>query len=232
MPPSDFLEATLDSISVTNVGFILFLKVEEDSRKVLPVFIGANEAQSIAQALGDEPPPRPLTHDLLKAFLDSVDAVVTRVEITDLREGTFYGKVHILRSDVEESEFDARPSDAIALAVRFQAPILVARKVFEDAAVPVTEKPESPAASVREKDESEDAADDSETGEASEEIEALTGDAPAPSSSPTSSTSPAEHKPLSPVDALKAALDAAVRAERYEEAARLRDALKRMNAGN
>ena len=221
MPSSDFIEATLDSISVTNVGFILFLKVEEDAHKVLPVFIGANEAQSIAQALGDEPPPRPLTHDLLKSVLDSVDAVVTRVEITDLREGTFYGKVHVLRSDVEESEFDARPSDAIALAVRFQAPILVARKVFDEAAVPVTEKPEAPTVSVEK--------DEEDVGETREEIEALTEDA---LPTPSAPAAPPEHNALSPVDALKAALDAAVRDERYEEAARLRDELKRMNAGN
>lgn len=215
MPPSDFLEATLDSISVTNVGFILFLKSdgEEEKGRVLPIFIGANEAQSIAQALGDEPPARPLTHDLLKAVLESVDAVVTRVEITDLREGTFYGKVRVLRSDVEESEFDARPSDAIALAVRFQAPILVARKVFEEAAVPVTEKTE---------------ADEAVEGDGKGDAEASSGEASreeAPEPAP-------ERKALSPIDALKAALDVAVRAERYEEAARLRDELKRMNAGN
>jgi hypothetical protein len=212
---SDFLEATLDSISVTNVGFILFLKGEEESR-VLPIFIGANEAQSIAQALNDEPPARPLTHDLLKAVLESVDAVVTRIEITDLREGTFFGKVHVTRSDVEESEFDARPSDAIALAVRFQAPILVARKVFDEAAVPVTEKPEGTEPGDGEaKAEGADISDESETGEPAE----------APEAAP-------DRKALSPVDALKDALDVAVRAERYEEAARLRDELKRMNAGN
>jgi bifunctional DNase/RNase len=182
---------------------------------VLPVFIGANEAQSIAQALGDEPPARPLTHDLLKAFLESVDAVVTRVEISDLREGTFFGKVHVLRSDVEESEFDARPSDAIALAVRFQAPILVARKVFDEAAVPVTEKPETTGT-----EEADDPGGKDDGDEAS-------GDFSAEAAEPSP-----ERKALSPIDALKAALDAAVRAERYEEAARLRDALKRMNAGN
>jgi hypothetical protein len=150
--------------------------------------------------------------------LESVDAVVTRVEITDLREGTFYGKVHVLRSDVEESELDARPSDAIALAVRFQAPILVARKVFEDAAVPVTEKAETaeagdPADKVEGHDESLEPVEGAETAETLPERKA-------------------EGKPLSPVDALKAALDAAVRAERYEEAARLRDDLKRLNTGN
>jgi hypothetical protein len=212
--PSDFLEASLDSISVTNVGFILFLKCEEESR-VLPIFIGANEAQSIAQALGDEPPARPLTHDLLKAVLESVDAIVTRVEITDLREGTFYGKVHALRNEVEESEFDARPSDAIALAVRFQAPILVARKVFDEAAVPVTEKPEA-----------------AEAGEGEVKVEAMDISEEDEADAPEAAEAAPERKPLSPIDALKDALDVAVRAERYEEAARLRDELKRMNTGN
>src|SRR5690606_37429454 len=130
-------------------------------------------------------PARPLTHDLLKAMLESVDAVVTRVEITDLREGTFYGKVYVLRNDVEETEFDARPSDAIALAVRFQAPILVARKVFDEAAVAVREKREYGGE------------------EAGEDLEEASSAAEGKS----------EGKALSPGDALKAALDAAVRDE-------------------
>jgi bifunctional DNase/RNase len=203
-PSPDLIEARLDSISVTNVGFILFLKGDEEGR-VLPIFIGANEAQSIALALGEEPPPRPMTHDLLKSMLDSLDATVTRVEITDLRDGTFFGKVYANRDGIEESEFDARPSDAIALAVRFEAPIFVARKVFEEAAVSAV----TASSKGREADEGE--------GKSPEETE----------SQPLTPT-PA----LSPAEKLRADLDAAVREEHYEEAARLRDALRRLTAGN
>lgn len=202
--PSDFLEMRLDSISVTNVGFIVFLKPDEGDR-VLPIFIGANEAQSIALALGEEPPPRPMTHDLMKTVLEALDATVTRVEITDLREGTFYGKVRVLRNDIEETEFDARPSDAIALALRFEAPLFAARSVFEEAAVSVVARG------------SENAADDGGTpGEAD----------------PSDDEPAAPARALSPAEKLRAELDAAVAAERYEEAARLRDALRKLSAGN
>lgn len=213
----DFLELRLDSISVTGAGFIVFLKAEGESR-VLPIFIGANEAQAIALALGEEPPPRPLTHDLLKNMLDALDATVTRVDITDLKEGTFFAKVHLMRDEIEAHELDARPSDAIALAVRFDAPIFVARTVFEDAAITVVVKtsmedddPESPG--VAEDAESYELAIPSDD-EVTPEPEAA-----APEPPPT---------PLSPLEKLRADLKAAVRDERYEEAARLRDVLKRM----
>jgi bifunctional DNase/RNase len=205
----DFIEARLDSISVTNVGFILFLKGGDDKR-VLPIFIGANEAQSIALALGEDPPPRPMTHDLLKAMLDSLDAAVTRVEITDLNDGTFFAKVYVSRGDIEESEFDARPSDAIALAVRFEAPIFMARKVFEDAAVAVTSvgSPDAENIGMARR-----AGDEEPMPEETEAQQRTT-------------------KTLSPAEKLRADLDKAVHEEHYEEAARLRDALKRLSSGN
>jgi bifunctional DNase/RNase len=202
------IEARLDSISVTNVGFIVFLKGDDDAR-VLPIFIGANEAQSIALALGDDPPPRPMTHDLLKSMLDSLDATVTRVEITDLREGTFYGKIHMLRGGIEETEFDARPSDAIALAVRFEAPVFVARKVFDEAAVAIVSK---------------------ETGVKSESAE--TAETEAAMAEKTETKEPSAQPPPSPAEKLRAELDEAVRGEHYEEAVKLRDALKRLSSGN
>jgi bifunctional DNase/RNase len=202
------IEARLDSISVTNVGFIVFLKGDDDAR-VLPIFIGANEAQSIALALGDDPPPRPMTHDLLKSMLDSLDATVTRVEITDLREGTNYGKNHMLRGGIEETEFDARPSDAIALAVRFEAPVFVARKVFDEAAVAIVSK---------------------ETGVKSESAE--TAETEAAMAEKTETKEPSAQPPPSPAEKLRAELDEAVRGEHYEEAVKLRDALKRLSSGN
>lgn len=201
-PGQDLLEARLDSISVTNVGFILFLRVPDDSR-VLPIFIGANEAQSIALALNEEAPPRPLTHDLMKSMLESLEASVKRVEITAIREGTFFGRVHLERAGFEELDYDARPSDAIALALRYEAPIFVNREVFEEAAVPLASSEQA----------------EGDTGEAEDKERAA--EEPAP-----------DERPLSPAEKFKKELDQALREERYEEAARLRDAIKKLQMGN
>jgi bifunctional DNase/RNase len=222
-----FLELRLDSISVTNAGFIVFLKGENETR-VLPIFIGANEAQAIALALGEEPPPRPMTHDLLKSMLDSLDAIVTRVDIIDIKDGTFYAKVHMSRGDLEEHEFDARPSDAIALAVRYDAPIFATRAVFEDAAIKVIVKPT-------------DESDEAEDEEGPEALEIAEGDAgydvetdpEFAQARETKHITPEIHSlPLTPLEKLQADLNAAVKDERYEEAARIRDVLKRMGVGN
>lgn len=213
----DFLELRLDSISVTGAGFIVFLKAGGETR-VLPIFIGANEAQAIALALGEEPPPRPLTHDLLKNMLDALDAAVTRVDITDLKDGTFFAKVHVTRGDIEEHELDARPSDAIALAVRYDAPIFVARSVFEDAAITVVVK-----SSMDDDAEDTGVAEDAE----SYELAVPSDDEDTRESEPAAPPEPPS-APLSPLEKLRADLKSAVRDERYEEAARLRDVLKRM----
>jgi hypothetical protein len=79
-------------------------------------------------------PSRPLTHDLLKALVEALGAEVIRIIINDLKEGTFYARIH-LRRNGEELDIDSRPSDAIALAVRWGAPIYVAEKVIEKASV-------------------------------------------------------------------------------------------------
>lgn len=232
----DFLELHLDSISVTNAGFIVFLKTEGHSR-VLPIFIGSNEAQAIALALSEDRPPRPLTHDLLKGMLDALDATVTRIEITELKEGTFYAKVHVLQGEFEEHEFDARPSDAIALAVRFEAPIFAAAHVFEEAAINVVLKnaDENAEDSLDEAEDAFSADGDDENGEPDASVEivsdgALEDPARGPAEEHPRTKPSAPPPPLSPLEKLKADLQSAVRDERYEEAARLRDVLKRMGA--
>jgi len=202
----EFLEARLDSISVTNVGFIIFLKSEEADDRALPIFIGTNEAQAIALALNAEaPPPRPLTHDLMKTMLESLEVSVSRVEISDLRDGTFFARIHLDKAGIEDLEFDARPSDAIALALRYDASIYVSRKVFDEAAVPVITK----------------TGDDSEAEEESEGEEGLEGEAAI-----VENLTPAPM--LTPAQKLQEELEEALKAERYEEAARLRDAIKRL----
>src|SRR3954464_7400796 len=117
---NDFLEAKIDNISVSNLGFIVFLKADGDNR-VLPIFIGANEAQSIAIAYNNQVPPRPLTHDLMKNVLGMLDVEVTKVLVTSLAENTFYGRIYFKKESIEDLDIDARPSDAIALALRYKA---------------------------------------------------------------------------------------------------------------
>jgi len=111
-----------------NNTFIVILRDEENS-EMLPIWVGKPEASSISFALEDVTTPRPMTHDLMKAVLDAVDAKVISVVISDLKENTYYAKVHLTYEDSEYS-IDARPSDAIALALRTKAPIFANEEVI------------------------------------------------------------------------------------------------------
>ena len=109
-------------------AYALILKEVEGNRR-LPIIIGAFEAQSIALEIEGIKPPRPLTHDLMKNILESLDTELTEITISELKEGTFFALLSF-----DNQEIDARPSDAIALAVRFGVPIFVAEKVMDEAA--------------------------------------------------------------------------------------------------
>lgn len=111
-----------------NNTFIVILRDEENA-DMLPIWVGKPEASSISFALEDVTTPRPMTHDLMKAVLDVVDAKVISVVISDLKENTYYAKVHLTYEDSEYS-IDARPSDAIALALRTKAPIFANEEVI------------------------------------------------------------------------------------------------------
>ncbi|MEK7294673.1 MAG: bifunctional nuclease family protein [Nitrospirota bacterium] len=111
-----------------NNTFIVILRDEENA-EMLPIWVGKPEASSISFALEDVTTPRPMTHDLMKAVLDVVDAKVISVVISDLKENTYYAKVHLSYEDSEYS-IDARPSDAIALALRTKAPIFANEEVL------------------------------------------------------------------------------------------------------
>ena len=166
-------------------GFFVFLK-ERDGVRALPIFIGPLEAHSIASQFNNEPPVRPMTHDLFKSALDALGSTVEKIEVSDLAENTFLGKLH-LTSGGKSHVLDSRPSDAIALALRFAAPIYVAEQVMDKAGVVVK----------------------------SEEQESVKTEAQAPE--------------LSPLEQLKADLDLAIKEERYEDAARLRDEIKNLS---
>lgn len=107
---------------------------DEAAGKLLPIWIGPQEATAILMAIQGEQPPRPMTHDLMKTLLDEVGASVERVEITRIEDGTFYAEI-TLRTREGVRAVDARPSDSIALATRTGAPIWVADEVIEEAGV-------------------------------------------------------------------------------------------------
>lgn len=122
-------------------AYALLLKETYGNRR-LPIIIGSFEAQSIALELEGIKPPRPLTHDLLKNMIDHLGGTITEIIIDELKENTFYAKICLEVSSLT-SELDSRPSDAIALAVRSQAPLYVSEEVMKNAAfIPSSEDEE------------------------------------------------------------------------------------------
>ena len=116
----------------TGGAYAILLKEIEGTRR-LPIIIGAFEAQAIALEMEGIKPPRPLTHDLLKTLVDNLGANVVEIVVSELKDNTFYAKI-ILEASGFTNEIDARPSDAIALAVRTHAPIYVNELVMKAAA--------------------------------------------------------------------------------------------------
>jgi len=110
---------------------IVVLKDEEE-KFFLPIWVGIFEANAIALQLENVTTPRPMTHDLLRNMISELDARVTRVVINDLRDSTFFAQIRLITGD-KTLELDARPSDAIALALRTEAPIFVAQTVLDQA---------------------------------------------------------------------------------------------------
>ena len=113
--------------------FVVILK-DDVNNKWLPIVVGNTEAQAIALQLENVSPPRPLTHDLIKNLLESVKAKISRVVVSDLRENTYYALIS-MKLNGNSTDIDARPSDAIALALRMQAPIFVSDEVMSKASV-------------------------------------------------------------------------------------------------
>lgn len=161
--------------------FVVILKDDVNGRW-LPIVVGNTEAQAIALQLEHITPPRPLTHDLVKNLLETIEVKINRVVVNDLRENTYYALIS-LKGNGSQSEIDARPSDAIALALRMKAPIFVAEEVMKKA-------------SVNEK-------------EPAEQV-----DIPTPE--------------LDDLEKLELEMQKAINDERYEDAARLRDEIKKL----
>ena len=130
MTPVRMLIKGLMMDPVTNMPIVVLR--DEAGERTLPIWIGMFEAHAVALQLENSGSSRPMTHDLLKHVIEALDGTVTEVHITDVREGTFYALVYLVASG-ETVAVDARPSDALALALRTRAPVYVAAHVLEDA---------------------------------------------------------------------------------------------------
>lgn len=182
---------------------LVWLK-DKDQQIFLPIAIGNFEAVAIYMALHDEPPPRPIAYDLLRTILEGFDVRVEQVLVTALKDETFFAEITLVR-DGGSVCIDSRPSDALALALRVGAPVFVADQVVEEAGLPVEmEDPRLPVES-------------DEEGVAAF-LEAAGEDA----------SEKAPDQVVDQVVALKARLQEAVALEEYEEAARLRDEIGRL----
>ena len=182
---------------------LVWLK-DKDQQVVLPIAIGNFEAVAIFMELHDEQPPRPIAYDLLRTILEGFDVRVEQVLVSALRDETFYAEITLVR-DGETICIDSRPSDALALALRVDAPIFVADQVIEEAGLSIEmQDSQVPVEGVQ---------------DISAFVEAGAEDEPA-------------EEALDPlaqqVVALKVRLKEAVALEEYEEAARLRDEIGRL----
>lgn len=117
-----------------NRSYAVILK-ELDGDRRLPVLIGAFEAQSIAMAMEYMETPRPLTHDLITNLIKGIDANLSAVKIIKLKDGVFYSVLDIQSNKIGQREIDSRPSDALAIALRMHAPILVSKEIMNESIV-------------------------------------------------------------------------------------------------
>jgi len=201
----DYIQVDIFGLSLTSTvsggGFAVILKEVTGERR-LPIIIGQFEAQAIAYELENRKPPRPLTHDLLKTFLDTIGYGIESVAITELRDSTFYARIKLDNDLIDE--IDSRPSDAIALALKFAAPIYVSANVLDE----VGFVPEI-----------------SDEKNADESIENLSQKHP-------KDFEEQQDNPEEKLKGLKKDLDDAIANEDYEKAASLRDEIKKLNISN
>lgn len=131
--PGDYgdpIEVKVEAVFVTQGEQVQRFVLLTDGERKLPIFIGGFEATSIMSVLESQQPDRPMSHDLMKTVIEKLEGTLDRVVIDDLWGSTYYAKIYLVQDD-EEIEIDSRPSDAIALAVRFDCPIYVADGILE-----------------------------------------------------------------------------------------------------
>ncbi len=195
------VEAEIWTVARTDKGNAVLVK-PLGSERAVPIFIGQLEAQSILIGLGNVPMPRPLTHDLMIALLEKLNVSVERVDITELKDGTFYAQLQI-KQGMKKLTIDSRPSDALGLAARLHCPVFIAEAVVDEAGISVN------MIQTEEAEEAEQAEEDlaTEVGESTE------------------AESPQEQEK----NRLLEELQKAVEQENYEEAARLRDRINELS---
>ncbi|MFV1959527.1 MAG: bifunctional nuclease family protein [Planctomycetota bacterium] len=131
------VEVELRRITINDTGDRQYIALgEKDGERLLTIVIGYHEAQAIDRSVKDIQLQRPMTHDLAIRLMDALGGRFQRVEITALREGTFYAMIHLKRGDGSEVGVDSRPSDAIVFATALKKPIFVAESVLREAAMP------------------------------------------------------------------------------------------------
>lgn len=197
MLPNNALEVTISDVSITNVGFAIFLKpTKEDVQRVVPIFIGPLETYSISSALDGIAPPRPNTHDLITNMLQEMDSRILHVIINDIIGSVFYARI-VIQTEDGIIELDARPSDSIAIAIRTKCLIYMHEKVYKEASMVITEEDDTIAVS-------EDASQGKEGS--------MMG----------------QYESQNELEKLKQDLDKAVESENFEQAAVIRDKIKKI----
>ncbi len=186
------------SPSSSQTGSFALVLGEEYGPRRLPIIIGMFEAQAIAIEIEKIEPNRPMTHDLFKSFARTFQYTVTEISITDIKEGVFFAKIHC-SDGIKEVGIDARPSDAIAIGLRFNVPIYTSEHVLSEAGISVNE-----------------------TSRSEDELEQSTG-------ANASKKSFGEKLRDNPLEELNKMLQEALDNEEYEKAAKIRDEIERRN---
>ncbi|MBB6460595.1 bifunctional nuclease family protein [Flammeovirga kamogawensis] len=127
------------SASHTSHGSFALVLGEKHGNRRLPIIIGMFEAQAIALEIEKISSNRPMTHDLFKSFALKLGASINHIQISNLKEGVFFADIHIITAEGEEIVLDSRPSDAVAIGIRFNAPIYVFENIMEEAGIQVEE---------------------------------------------------------------------------------------------
>ena len=199
------------SSSQSQSGSFALILGEKGGNRRLPIIIGMFEAQSIAIQIEKISPNRPLTHDLFKSFAEHVHVVILEVVISDLKEGVFYSRI-VCSDGATTFDIDARPSDAIAIGLRFGVPIFTVENVLSEAGIILSDLDEG-------ESDSEDEEDDDDEDNSSRET-------PRPTRPQPETRDPSGQVSL---DELTKMLAQALEKEDYEKAAKIRDDLNKRN---
>lgn len=191
------------SSSQSQSGSFALVLGEKPGKRRLPIIIGMFEAQAIAIEIEKIIPNRPMTHDLFKSFAGNFNFSINEIVISDLKEGVFFAKI-ICEKDDKFIEIDARPSDAIAIGLRFNAPIYTYETILSEAGIELSDE------------------DEQDVPDIQKELEQIQPKKEKPSSG-------TEKLKDAAMDNLKAMLDKAIEQEDYEKAAKIRDEINRRN---